>query len=120
MAQTINGTIGRTEFGNAVASAGDINGDGFGDVIVGWHLHAQFAQMNSGSAFVYLGGPMGLVDQVRCNFSALRPDEQLGQLEPGRRLLGPRADRAGLDHLAVREHDLQPQHPGRGKAERSP
>ncbi len=83
MAQTINGTIGRTEFGNAVASAGDINGDGFGDVIVGWHLHAQFAQMNSGSAFVYLGGPMGLVDQVRCNFSALRPDEQMGYAVAG-------------------------------------
>jgi len=42
------------DFGRAVASAGDFDGDGYGDIVVG----AQFAPMNSviGRAYVYRGG----------------------------------------------------------------
>jgi hypothetical protein len=39
-------------FGNSVASAGDVNGDGYGDVIVG----AYFYNTGQGKAYVYLGG----------------------------------------------------------------
>ena len=42
-------------FGNSVASAGDVNGDGFGDVIVGapnW----DGAATDKGRAYVYYGG----------------------------------------------------------------
>ena len=45
---------------------------------------------------------------------ALGADDQLGQFETRRRLLGARADRAGLDHLTVGHDDLQPEHPGAG------
>lgn len=41
------------QFGKAVASAGDINGDGYADLIVG-------APLGNGAAYVYLGGPSGL------------------------------------------------------------
>jgi hypothetical protein len=46
-------------FGFAVASAGDVNGDGYGDVIVGAH---QFdtSVADGGRAFVYLGSATGL------------------------------------------------------------
>lgn len=52
-----------TNFGTCVASAGDVNGDGFADVIVG---AAQFAEggtdpgTDSGTAFAYFGSGSGI------------------------------------------------------------
>jgi len=46
-------------FGVGVASAGDVNGDGYSDVLVGANLYSN-GQANEGRAFVYLGGPSGL------------------------------------------------------------
>jgi hypothetical protein len=47
------------EFGTAVGSAGDVNGDGYSDVIVG-ALYYDNGQTNEGRAYVYLGSPAGL------------------------------------------------------------
>ena len=46
------------QFGTSVAGAGDVNGDGFSDVIVGSNLHDN-GQDNEGRAFVYYGGATG-------------------------------------------------------------
>ncbi len=46
-------------FGASVAPAGDVNGDGFGDVIVGAALYDN-GQNNEGGAFVYHGSASGL------------------------------------------------------------
>lgn len=46
------------EFGISVAGAGDVNGDGFDDVIIGAHFFDN-GQSNEGGAFVYHGGPGG-------------------------------------------------------------
>jgi len=63
-------------FGWSVGSAGDVDGDGISEVIVGARLYDN-GQMNEGRAFVYLGSPSGpsLVadwtveaDQARANF----------------------------------------------------
>ncbi len=43
------------EFGTSVAAAGDLNGDGFGDLIVG-ALRYDNGQTDEGGAFVYYGG----------------------------------------------------------------
>ena len=45
-------------FGKSVATAGDVNGDGFADIIVGAHLAANGA-VTGGKAFVYQGTALG-------------------------------------------------------------
>jgi MYXO-CTERM domain-containing protein len=46
-------------FGRSVSSAGDVNGDGFGDVIVGADGYGN-GQAGEGRAFMYLGSAAGL------------------------------------------------------------
>jgi hypothetical protein len=52
---TVRGVAGG--FGRSVASAGDVNGDGYADLVVG----ADFASGDTGGAYVYLGSASGLV-----------------------------------------------------------
>jgi len=47
------------EFGGSVATAGDVNGDGYGDVIVGAHFYTN-GQSFEGRVFVYHGSAAGL------------------------------------------------------------
>ena len=47
------------EFGNSVGTAGDVNGDGYSDVIVGANAH-DGGQSDEGAAFVYHGSASGL------------------------------------------------------------
>jgi len=44
-------------FGSEVAGAGDVNGDGYDDVIVGAIWHDDDGRFNSGRAYVFHGGP---------------------------------------------------------------
>jgi hypothetical protein len=60
-------------FGAVVSSAGDVNGDGFADVIVG----APGANANSGHAYVYLGSAEGLASTAAT--SLLGPGDQTAQ-----------------------------------------
>ncbi|MBL0055241.1 MAG: FG-GAP repeat protein [Chitinophagaceae bacterium] len=65
-------------FGISVASAGDVNGDGYSDVIIGAYVYDDGANTNEGRAFVYHGSPAGLsttpnstpddADQAGANF----------------------------------------------------
>ena len=47
-------------FGASVAGAGDVNGDGYADVIVGAYSYDDGANTNEGRAFVYYGSAAGL------------------------------------------------------------
>ncbi len=55
----VTGASANSKLGYSVASAGDVNGDGFGDVIVGMPLN-DFGQSDSGRALLYLGSASGL------------------------------------------------------------
>jgi hypothetical protein len=46
-------------FGSSVAAAGDVNGDGYGDVIIGARLYSN-GQTGEGRAYVYHGSTSGL------------------------------------------------------------
>jgi len=59
IARVLAGTGGQANFfATSIVSAGDVNGDGYGDVIAG----APYANQSTvtGEAYVYLGGPDGL------------------------------------------------------------
>jgi hypothetical protein len=58
--KNIQSTQPAAEFGIAVASAGDINGDGFSDVIVGASDYDNGASINSGCVYAFNGGASGL------------------------------------------------------------
>lgn len=47
-----NGLSASSQFGNSVGSAGDVNGDGYDDIIAGAHGYNSF----TGRAYIYLGG----------------------------------------------------------------
>jgi hypothetical protein len=53
------GDATQANFGVCVASAGDVNGDGYGDVVIGADLHSN-PEEEEGRAYVYLGSPSGL------------------------------------------------------------
>ena len=53
---TAVGEAASDEFGYSVSTAGDVNGDGYSDVIVGAYGNASYR----GKAYLFLGGPSGL------------------------------------------------------------
>jgi hypothetical protein len=56
---TVGGGQQGSRFGSAVGTAGDVNGDGFADVIVGAPEYKN-GQTHAGAAFVFHGSPAGL------------------------------------------------------------
>jgi FG-GAP repeat/FG-GAP-like repeat len=58
-AWTVESNQADSGFGISVGTAGDVNGDGYSDVIIGAHLYDN-GQTNEGKLFVYHGSPAGL------------------------------------------------------------
>ena len=80
-----------SQLGASVATAGDVDGDGFGDVIVGAPLYDN-GQTDEGRAFVFLGSASGLgatgdPSNADCSPRATRPASRLGsrRCDRGRR-----------------------------------
>ncbi|MFN2291232.1 MAG: FG-GAP-like repeat-containing protein [Anaerolineae bacterium] len=67
-----DGEMSQAWYGNCVATAGDVNGDGYSDVIVGAPGHAAEA----GRAYVYSGGPDTLAETAGWT----KPSNQAGAL----------------------------------------
>lgn len=59
-ARVLNGNADSDEFGGAVSSAGDVNGDGFADIIVGAVGADPGGRNNAGTASVYYGSSEGV------------------------------------------------------------
>ncbi|MBW2541023.1 MAG: FG-GAP repeat protein [Deltaproteobacteria bacterium] len=50
------------QLGGSVSAAGDVDGDGYGDVIVGARYYSSGASWGEGAALVFLGGVAGIAD----------------------------------------------------------
>lgn len=74
---SVEGGQGFAFLGSSVASAGDVNGDGFGDVIVGSPGYDGFHR-DEGQALVYLGSPSGPSTAPSWSASGVRAFEFLG------------------------------------------
>lgn len=68
------------DFGFAVSDAGDVNNDGFDDVIVGaWKYESADEQANEGKVYLYLGGLTGLSDTPVWTFECNSPTASCGR-----------------------------------------
>lgn len=100
------------QFGSAVCSAGDVNGDGYSDVAIGADLY-DWGQSNDGRAFLYLGSPTGLSLSVDWDADGLETNAYFGRALGtagdvngdgfSELLVGaPQADGAGFDRGVAR------------------
>jgi len=69
-------------FGYAVAAAGDVNDDGYGDVIVG-APYMQYGEADEGVAWLYLGSAAGLDTRPARHFQSDTPGALLGHSVAG-------------------------------------
>jgi hypothetical protein len=66
------------EMGWSVASAGDVNGDGYSDVIVGAHYYDN-GETDEGAAFIYHGSVTGINTTLAAMVESNEADAQMGQ-----------------------------------------
>ncbi len=66
-----------TLFGWSIAPAGDVNNDGYPDVIVGAPAYSN-GENNEGCAFLYLGNASGIYSNYSWHVEGNQPDAQLG------------------------------------------
>jgi hypothetical protein len=62
-------------FGNAVSSAGDYNGDGYGDLVIG---AVNYSPTNTGAAFMFLGSSNGISPQTPIKFESNIANSEMG------------------------------------------
>jgi hypothetical protein len=70
-------------FGESVASAGDTNGDGFADVVVGARSYDNGVIIDAGRAYVFTGSTTGLATTPFWTSTGMVADERLGQSVAG-------------------------------------
>ena len=56
------GTQAASQFGSAIAGAGDVNGDGYADILIGAPFFDDAGRVDSGQVQLFLGGPGAVFD----------------------------------------------------------
>lgn len=74
----LEGKISKALFGVAVSNAGDINGDGFGDIIVGCPQYEN-GEHTEGAVFIYSGTPSGINPVASDTIQSNIPKAELGR-----------------------------------------
>ncbi len=75
-------TLSQPTYGRSVAGAGDINGDGFDDVIVGEPGYSN-GEAAEGRVHMYLGSPTGLSTSASWIYESNAPNANLGTVVAG-------------------------------------
>ncbi len=70
------GTPG-TFFGYGLSSAGDLNGDGYGDIAIGAY-EANLGEQSEGAVYVFYGGPNGITPAVNTVLQSDRVNARFG------------------------------------------
>jgi Secretion system C-terminal sorting domain/FG-GAP repeat/FG-GAP-like repeat len=74
---TVESNQANASMGWSVASAGDINGDGYSDVIVGAYRYDN-GQTNEGAAFVYHGSASGIITTAAATLESNQANASMG------------------------------------------
>lgn len=74
----VTGTVAGDALGQSVANAGDVNGDGYDDIVVGLPGFDGLAGADCGEAMLFLGGPLGTTDAVAWTREGLLAGERFG------------------------------------------
>ncbi|MGG7660906.1 FG-GAP-like repeat-containing protein [Dyadobacter sp. BHUBP1] len=99
------------EMGNSVAGAGDVNGDGYSDIIVGAHKYDN-GQGDEGIAAVYYGSSTGIVSQIKTVLEANQSNAYFGRSVGG----GIDVNGDGYDDVVVGAPEFDGQSPNGGGA----
>jgi hypothetical protein len=75
---TFAGPHADAQLGFSVSSAGDVNGNGFADVVVGAHFANNGADSAAGKAYVIFGNSNPVSDTADLEFSGTHADEHFG------------------------------------------
>jgi FG-GAP repeat len=75
---TFHPNIANKYFGRSVSSAGDFNGDGFGDVVIGGSKYVTNGSDNNGSFYAMQGTINGLLNGYVLNVNGVNEDATLG------------------------------------------
>jgi hypothetical protein len=96
--RTLEKNQASAKFGYSVASAGNVNGDSYGDVIVGAPLYDN-TESNEGACFVYHGSSTGIPASESWSAESNQANAQLGFSVAGAFDLGAPAD--GYDEVVI-------------------
>jgi hypothetical protein len=84
----LNGERAEDWAGRSVSAAGDVNGDGFDDLILNAHLYDQPGSSNAGRAYVVYGGPEHLSAGVAAQVGVLNSSNTLAGTAEADTLIG--------------------------------
>jgi len=101
--------------GLGIASAGDVNGDGFADIVVGAYLYDS-GEDDEGAAFVFLGSAAGITGSSPANADAVIEGDQAGAFLGGGVASAGDVDGDGFADIIIGAHRYDNGEPWQGVA----